>query len=237
MFNLFSLVVWCLALLFAVTLERYFGHIETLHHRLHNLFYGVFAWIAVSLSPLLSALILWPVFHLATSFHYSVSFIVLDRGYFASSLVGPVVWMFLYDGLYYIWHRCQHRFSWLWLVHRLHHSDSAMSASTYLRQHVFESLLQSIFVLSPLLLVVRMVHPSSWLFVLVATALLQFVAHADLPFHWPALISPRLHRLHHARSRDLSRCNFAGVFSFWDRLGCTYRGIVSYRVSTGLHTD
>ncbi len=233
---LMSLAVWCVALVFACTLERFFGWAETVEHRLENASYGVFAWLAVSLSSLVSVALLWPLLDLARALHLRVPCMVLDQGYFGSRLVGPVVWMLLYDGLYYVWHRCQHRYALLWWVHRLHHSDRAMSATTYLRQNVLESLLQAAFVLSPMLAVLRMVHASSWWFVFAATALVQFVAHADVPFHWGGVVSPRLHRLHHARSRDLADCNYAGVFPLWDRLGRTYRGIVSYRVPTGLHT-
>jgi len=64
----------------------------------------------------------------------------------------------------------------------------------------------------------------------VCNAVQAFFSHAniDLP---PRLeralrliqVTPRLHEIHHSRHGADQRCNFAVMFSFWDRLFRTYR--------------
>lgn len=164
--------------------------------------------------------------------------VVLDRGYPGASVLGALAWMAIYDVGYYAFHRAEHRVPWLWRIHAVHHSDPAMNATTYVRQHVLESALQSFVLLLPMLLVFRM-SPASAMMVSLLGAGLQFWIHADVPVHYGRaawlLCSPMQHRIHHTRDVRVGERNFASTFPWIDRLFGTYTpAIAGERTATGL---
>lgn len=163
--------------------------------------------------------------------------IVLDKGYPGASFVGIVAFLFLYDLGYYIFHRFQHTTPWLWRFHAVHHSDTRMNTSTYMRQHVLEYVFQSLLILLPLLLVVQ-ISPMTAMWAAIITAAVQFFVHADLPIHYGplsrVLLSPMAHRVHHSNQDEQSNSNFSSLFPFWDILFGTYSPPVVVS-QTGLH--
>ncbi|BDU22023.1 hypothetical protein DYGSA30_34800 [Dyella sp. GSA-30] len=164
--------------------------------------------------------------------------IVLDRGYPGAAVVGALLWIVLYDLAYYAFHRAQHKFAWLWRFHAVHHSDPAMNATTYARQHVLESVFQSVLILFPMLLLFRLSSDTA-LVVGLLSAALQFWIHADVRVHygrWSTILaSPLQHRWHHNRDQQYGEANFAGVFPWIDVLLRTYRAPDPHiRVDTGL---
>jgi sterol desaturase/sphingolipid hydroxylase (fatty acid hydroxylase superfamily) len=164
--------------------------------------------------------------------------IVLDRGYPGATVVGALLWIVLYDLAYYAFHRAQHRFGWLWRFHAVHHSDTAMNTTTYARQHVLESVFQSVLILFPMLFLFRL-SMSTAMVVGLLSAVLQFWIHADVRVHYGRLstflVSPLQHRWHHNRDQRYGEANFASVFPWIDVLLGTYRAPDPHmRVDTGL---
>jgi len=144
------------------------------------------------------------------------------------------------DLVSYGWHRANHRIPLLWRFHRVHHSDVTFTVATALRFHPGE-LLASL----PLRLaaVVALGAPVAAVLVFeIVFTFANFVEHGDIDC--PAsierpvqalLITPALHRRHHAADWTQLDSNFGTVLSVWDRFFRTYGDAASTTaVQTGL---
>jgi len=115
----------------------------------------------------------------------------------------------------------------LWRLHALHHSDPDVDVTTSVRLHPIEHLLGSgVFWLAVILLDIPAI-------VALTYGLTVFVIEAfqhgniRLP-EWlerclqPVLVTVDMHRIHHSVAFAQTSCNYATVFSVWDRLFRTY---------------
>jgi sterol desaturase/sphingolipid hydroxylase (fatty acid hydroxylase superfamily) len=154
-------------------------------------------------------------------------------------LAVPVT-VFGLDLVSYCWHRANHRLSWLWRFHQVHHSDAAFTISTGVRFHPGELLLSL-----PLRLAAVVVLGSSAVGVVVfeiifTTANLIEHGDIDLPLGVERrlgrlCVTPALHRRHHSRRRDQLDSNFGTIFAFWDRwLGTFGASSSAVEIATGL---
>lgn len=138
-------------------------------------------------------------------------------------------WLML-DAAIYWQHRLMHRIPWLWRLHRVHHTDVELDASTALRFHPAELLVSAGYKMA---IVVLLGAPA--LSVLLFEALLAFAAlfnHANWALHasvdrWlrTVLVTPDMHRVHHSTERDETDSNYGNVLSVWDRLFASYRAV------------
>lgn len=152
---------------------------------------------------------------------------------FAVALIGL-------DFFEWIRHRLHHRVPLLWRLHRVHHTDPHVDATTALRGHPLESLIAysyfSLLVLllgiDPLALALRSL--------MAAVALAWHHAGFRLPARLDALIAlvtptPRTHRLHHSRDVRFTDSNYGTLFTWWDRaLGTFSAGDAQPPGQTGL---
>jgi len=130
------------------------------------------------------------------------------------------------DLVSYLWHRANHLVPFLWRFHRVHHLDEALSATSALRFHPGEILLA---VPVKLAAIAALGAPLAGLVVfdaLFGAANALEHGNFDLPARLErrlggALITPALHRRHHAVPREEHDRNYGTIFSFWDRLGRT----------------
>jgi sterol desaturase/sphingolipid hydroxylase (fatty acid hydroxylase superfamily) len=144
------------------------------------------------------------------------------------------------DLVSYLWHRANHRIGLFWRFHRVHHSDVTFTVTTALRFHPGELLLSLPLRLAAIVLLGG--PPQAVLAFEVLFTFANLVEHGDidLPIRLEAmlgrvLITPALHRRHHARRVDDLNSNFGTIFVIWDRLLGTYRESTSARtVETGL---
>jgi sterol desaturase/sphingolipid hydroxylase (fatty acid hydroxylase superfamily) len=144
------------------------------------------------------------------------------------------------DAVSYVWHRANHRWRALWRFHRVHHGDASFHVTTGLRFHPGELLLALPVRLGAV--VALGVPPEAVLLFEVVFGVANLLEHGnfDLPRRLePAvqrvLITPALHRAHHASDWRELDTNFGTVFSIWDRLGGTFRrSSADRRVATGL---
>lgn len=138
------------------------------------------------------------------------------------------------------WHLANHRLSWLWRFHRVHHSDADFDISTSLRFHAGELVLSLplrlavVFLLgAPLagILIFEIVFGLFNMFVH-GNIRLSAVVEARLS---PVFILPAAHRLHHSVRPDQRGRNFGTILSVWDRwLGTWAEGRSTDLVTTGL---
>lgn len=127
----------------------------------------------------------------------------------------------LLDLSLYVWHRLNHSHDWLWMFHKVHHSDQAMNVTTAFRLHFVELALTAL--VKALFILVIGVKPAVVLANEVLVTVLVMLHHANirLPWeHWLAklIVVPSLHRVHHSILRKEHDNNYGFVFSFWDRL-------------------
>ncbi|MEN1681396.1 MAG: sterol desaturase family protein [Planctomycetota bacterium] len=130
-----------------------------------------------------------------------------------------------FDCWMYWWHRLNHRVPLLWRLHRVHHSDTAMDASSGLRFHPGEILLSGA---ARLIVVPLLGVPAELVALYGAVALPVVLAHHAnvwLPrwldfglFTSGLLVTPAMHRVHHSRVRDETNSNYSSVLPIWDRL-------------------
>jgi len=145
------------------------------------------------------------------------------------------------DGLEYARHRALHTVPCLWRVHVLHHAVDRLHVAKASRTHLFDMLLRSAAVYAPLVILGVPAEVLVWY----AAAVTVFgpIAHANVAVRLPAwlhrvVLTPQVHRLHHARPLALSRSNFANVFPLWDLLFGTFSAPADHpRVEYGIEPD
>jgi sterol desaturase/sphingolipid hydroxylase (fatty acid hydroxylase superfamily) len=131
--------------------------------------------------------------------------------------------VFLGDLISYWRHRLEHT-RWLWPAHVIHHSDTDMTWLTLSRFHPIDRITTT----TVDVLFLGILGFPTW--AVVANNLLrhyygEFI-HADVPWLYGRfrkfLVSPAMHRWHHARDVTGSGSNFATVFSLFDVAFGTY---------------
>lgn len=144
--------------------------------------------------------------------------------------------------LQYWLHRLEHRVPALWALHKFHHSADHMSILTSARQTQFTRGIEQGLVLLPAGLITAPTAAipavGSPLFGLVAIYFLYqtfivingYLCHSNLAtgYGWIGrwlIISPRMHRLHHATSPAYYNKNFGFDLVIWDRLFGTYAAL------------
>lgn len=139
-----------------------------------------------------------------------------------------VVSVALLDFTIWLQHMVFHAVPTLWRLHRVHHADLGFDATTGLRFHPIEIVLSMLVKFAAVILIGA---PP------LAVILFEIVLNASSLFNHgnvrlpPALdrvlrlafVTPDMHRVHHSVIPAETNSNFGFSFSFWDRLGGTYR--------------
>ncbi|MBI2425913.1 MAG: sterol desaturase family protein [Candidatus Hydrogenedentes bacterium] len=139
----------------------------------------------------------------------------------------PVAFLLL-DAWMYAWHRLNHRVSFLWRFHAVHHADREMDASSAVRFHTGEIVLSSLARLAVLpLLGITMPQILVYEAVLLPVILFHH-SNVRVPRRLDALaraliVTPWMHWVHHSRWQPETDSNFGSVLSLWDRLFGSFR--------------
>jgi sterol desaturase/sphingolipid hydroxylase (fatty acid hydroxylase superfamily) len=148
-----------------------------------------------------------------------------EQGSLARSLLLVAAYVAVADFVFYWYHRAQHRFSFLWALHELHHADTELNATTSFRTFWLEYPVQALVVSVPTLILLGIDRTAAVIFPLVQTVILMFT-------HWnvrlrlgpltPVFCGPQLHRIHHSRLPQHRDTNFSQVLPVFDVLFGTY---------------
>jgi sterol desaturase/sphingolipid hydroxylase (fatty acid hydroxylase superfamily) len=134
----------------------------------------------------------------------------------------------LLDLVIYAQHRLMHKYNWLWLLHRVHHSDTEFDASTGLRFHPLEIILS----MCIKLLAIFFIGPSIFFVVLFELALnaISLFNHGNIyiPVKLDCYLrylrmTPDMHRAPHSAMIEETNSNFGFNISWWDQLFSSYR--------------
>jgi sterol desaturase/sphingolipid hydroxylase (fatty acid hydroxylase superfamily) len=145
----------------------------------------------------------------------------------------------LLDLWMYAWHRLVHAVPILWRVHRMHHSDEALDASSAFRFHPLETTASQVLRV-PLAwaLGVGAAHVAAYEAVFLPVILLH---HSNLRLSERAdrllrllIVTPALHRTHHSPRPVETNSNYGSVLSVWDRLAGTFGRLAGVGATFGL---
>ncbi|MGJ7032177.1 sterol desaturase family protein [Niabella hirudinis] len=142
----------------------------------------------------------------ATWVTYAIAFIVLD-----------------FSG--YCIHRIQHEYNFFWNGHLIHHSSEEFNLACALRQSI--SGFANIFVIFLLPAALLGVPPNVIAVVAPLHLFAQFWYHTafinKMGIFEKIIVTPSLHRVHHAINPEYLDKNYSQIFIFWDRLFGTYQ--------------
>ena len=136
--------------------------------------------------------------------------------------------MVLLDLLIYWQHRWTHTVPALWRLHRVHHADPELDATTGLRFHPVEILLSmGLKMAAVVALGAPAVAVLAFEVVLNATAMFNHAAIRLPPWleRWLRLfvVTPEMHRTHHSEARAETDSCYGFCLPWWDRLFGSYR--------------
>lgn len=127
------------------------------------------------------------------------------------------------DIIGYWTHRLFHCGKW-WPFHAVHHSSEDLDWLSSVRLHPVNDLVSKFCQVTPLLLLGF--NPFATLSAAPFFTFYAILLHAAVDWDYGPLrgiiASPVFHRWHHSKDREAWDKNFAGLFSFWDRIFGTY---------------
>jgi len=134
----------------------------------------------------------------------------------------------MYSLTVYLFHVMEHKTAWLWRLHRVHHLDTHLDASTSQRHHPLELMIMVV-----ILAAVTILFGLTYWVVIIYEALeagVDLFSHANIRLpqsldrivRW-VLVTPNMHSLHHSSHQPETDSNYGNLFTVWDRLFGTYR--------------
>jgi sterol desaturase/sphingolipid hydroxylase (fatty acid hydroxylase superfamily) len=147
-----------------------------------------------------------------------------------------LVYIVLIDLGEYWRHRLQHRLSWWWALHSLHHDQRQMTLWTDDRNHILDDVLAAVW--SGTLALLIGVAPAEFPLVMIAFRLVESLSHTNVRLGFgrlgSGLVGPQYHRLHHAIEHARTPfdrtmgCNFAVILPVWDVIFGTWQREPAY---------
>lgn len=147
-------------------------------------------------------------------------------------VIFTITMLLAYDISYYTYHWAQHKFPFMWELHKVHHSAEVMVGITKDRVHPLDELMNrawdgviagfffglwTLISLNPVEATIFGVN----VYVIRNILMMDFVRHTHLKISFGALNSivlcPHYHQLHHSADPKHYDKNFGLLFSFWDR--------------------
>jgi sterol desaturase/sphingolipid hydroxylase (fatty acid hydroxylase superfamily) len=144
---------------------------------------------------------------------------LIDIPFYLSCLVG----FLLLDFSGYIFHRASHQIPLLWRLHRIHHTDRFVDASTTFRSHPLALI---IFIAYDLFVIALLgIEPAAVLIYAVSKMVTMWLSHADVKaaprlsaFFSTIIVTPAYHHRHHSADQIFTDSNYGEVLTIWDRL-------------------
>jgi sterol desaturase/sphingolipid hydroxylase (fatty acid hydroxylase superfamily) len=218
------MMVTTCVLILLLALESWIPAESNRHHRLRHMGRNLSLWL---INALAIALLAAPLIANVAGWTEESRFGLLNLLSLPPALA-TVTAILLFDGLLYLMHRANHKIGFLWRFHRVHHSDPEMDATTAMRFHTGEILVSSALRLA----VIPLLGITLWQLLVYESLMLPVILfhHSNVYFpekvdRWlrALVVSPAIHRVHHSRIRVETDSNYSIIFSFWDRIGGTFR--------------
>ena len=149
-------------------------------------------------------------------------------------IIGIPLWMQLVISLLlldffgqYLVHVCLHRYTWMWKLHLVHHSDTTVDASTGTRHHPGDILVRELLIFSVIVCVG--IPAAFYVLYRIITPFFAYFTHAnirlpidlDRALSW-IIVTPHMHKFHHHFERPWTNSNYGNILSCWDRMFGTF---------------
>ena len=155
-------------------------------------------------------------------------------------IVVGIACILILDLMSYGKHWLKHRWNWLWNFHRIHHSDRDFDFTTGLRFHPIEKAFDD----GSVVLTVFLLGVPFEVYLVYAYVLTfhNFAVHSNFALSkntniWLSwfIVTPNLHRVHHAQAHEMCDSNYGVIFTFWDRLFGTIKQVEEQKnIQTGI---
>jgi sterol desaturase/sphingolipid hydroxylase (fatty acid hydroxylase superfamily) len=139
--------------------------------------------------------------------------------------LSTVLCVVVLDAAIYWQHRAMHRWPLLWRLHRVHHSDLQLDASSGVRFHPLEILLSMLYKMA----IVVAIGASAESVVIYEVVLSSFALFNHSNWAMPAdhclrklIITPDVHRVHHSVTATETNSNYGNFLVVWDKLFGSY---------------
>ncbi|MBA4154195.1 sterol desaturase family protein [Flavobacterium sp.] len=158
------------------------------------------------------------------------------------------IWIYTIVGLLlldligaYLVHLIEHKVTFLWRFHLIHHTDTWIDTTSANRHHPGESIIRFIFTVIGVLIV----GSPMWMVFLYQSLSVVFSQfnHANIPLPKKIdkllsyfIISPDMHKVHHHYKLPYTDSNYGNIFSIWDRLFGTYSYLDREKIIYGVDT-
>ncbi|HRZ74713.1 MAG TPA: sterol desaturase family protein [Flavobacterium sp.] len=158
------------------------------------------------------------------------------------------IWIYTIIGLLlldfigaYLVHLIEHKVTFLWRFHLIHHTDTWIDTTSANRHHPGESIIRFIFTVIGVLIV----GSPMWMVFLYQSLSVIFSQfnHANIPLPKKMdkllsyfIISPDMHKVHHHYKLPYTDSNYGNIFSVWDRLFGTYSYLDREKIIYGVDT-
>lgn len=156
----------------------------------------------------------------------------------AATFAAVGAYLFLTDVLLYWTHRAHHHVPILWKFHAVHHCSRDLDAlHNYV--HPVELLIRYLTIVLPLSLIIRL----DWQFYPVFAFLVvqNQLSHMNVPLNFGPFglifVDNRHHFIHHSSDPSHFNQNFAGIFTFTDRIFGTFRASTADLPGTGFSRE
>jgi sterol desaturase/sphingolipid hydroxylase (fatty acid hydroxylase superfamily) len=143
-------------------------------------------------------------------------------------ILNVVLTLIIFDLLIYIQHVVTHKISFLWRIHRVHHTDLEVDVTTAIRFHPIEIVLSLLYKM----IAVVLIGPVAFAIILYEIMLngAALFTHSNILVNGKidgllrmVIVTPDMHRIHHSVVRKETDSNFGNILSLWDKLFKTYR--------------
>jgi sterol desaturase/sphingolipid hydroxylase (fatty acid hydroxylase superfamily) len=148
----------------------------------------------------------------------------------------------LFDGLIYLQHVLSHKWHYLWKLHRVHHADVDLDATSALRFHPLEIGLSFFYKVLCIFIFGFSAEAIFLLEIILSSMALFNHSNIYLPkslesFLRLLIVTPQMHIIHHSTEQYESDSNYGFNLSIWDRIFKTYtakftsKGVVGQKSS------
>ena len=144
------------------------------------------------------------------------------------SFLSYVLCFLFIDFIYYALHRLSHQIPILWRLHKVHHSDDRVTASTGLVHHPLEALFIGVAAFS-IYVIVNMPAGVILFYGAINSLHVAFVHSNMRPPFWldqglsKIIYTPSLHKIHHSIRKEEGNSNFGMIFVFWDQVLASWK--------------
>jgi len=236
--NYIKVIILVFALIIFFLLEYFFPFFKGIKlkkkiiHDAYNLIFAVFNFLLIFL------LFKYPLNYIfKLSKEHSIGLLNLLPFYF---FIEFIIGFILFDLWMYFWHFLNHKVKYLWIFHRMHHSDNDLDSTSALRFHTGEIIISTILRI-PVILIIGLNLEILIIYEIVLNISTIF-HHSN--FNLPEkidnllmhiIVTPNMHRVHHSQNQFETDSNYSTTTSLWDRIFRTFkRRIYPIQINLGL---